>query len=161
MFFKVVSNILLFYAILILINIPAPFLGLNFENDSKSSVRFAPPGFVIPIAWFVLFTMLGIARYLVAGSGDTSSYYSHLIVGLGVLCAAYAYYTLGFAALTGISALWFGLAGNIAVIFCAAFVVWSLYSVVPAAAYLTAPVIIWTLFATLIVVGEIKAARLF
>ncbi|HQU83371.1 MAG TPA: tryptophan-rich sensory protein [Pyrinomonadaceae bacterium] len=158
MFTKILINILLFYAILIVINIPAPFLGLNFENDSNKTAWYALPDFLIPLVWFVLFTLLGIARYFVVESAE--AYYSKLLIGLGILCAAYAYYTLGLESLTGISALWFGLAGNIAVILYTAFVVWSLYRVVPAAAFLTVPVVIWTSFATLIVLAELKDAKL-
>jgi tryptophan-rich sensory protein len=57
-----ILSILLFYRILILLNIPASFLGLEFESDSKPRLWFQPPGFVIPVVWFVLFTLMGIAR---------------------------------------------------------------------------------------------------
>ncbi|NUO03586.1 MAG: tryptophan-rich sensory protein [Saprospiraceae bacterium] len=56
--------------------------------------------------------------------------------------------------------LWFGLAGNIVVILFAAFVVFKLYPVSKTAALLTIPVIVWTLFASLIVVGEMKLQKL-
>jgi hypothetical protein len=38
------------------------------------------------------------------------------LLGLAFLCASYAYYTLGFAKLAQIWALWFGLVGNLVVI---------------------------------------------
>lgn len=153
-------NILLFYAILFVVNVPAPVLGLTFDGDPGDKVWFSPPGFVIPIVWWILFTLLGIARYLVGKTDESPVSGSWLLIGLGVLCAAYAYYTLGFEALTGISSLWFGLVGNVVVIAAALFVVGRLYNTVPAASFLVAPIVLWTSFATLVVLGEIKAARL-
>lgn len=151
-------SILIFYGILIIVNIPAPFIGLKFDSGQTPGLWYAPPGFVIPIVWFVLFTLLGIGRYKLV-CGDLNNYQWWLFC-LGFLCASYAYYTLGFAKLTNISALWFGLAGNIVVILFAGFVVYKLLPVNKTAALLTIPVIIWTLFASLIVIGEMKLEKL-
>ena len=150
-------SLLSFYAILVLVNIPAPWLGIKFDNE-KSPLRFAPPGFVIPIAWFILFTLLAIARHqlLLANFSSLQPW----LYALAVLCATYAYYTLGLARLTGISALWFGLWGNLAVIALASCTVIKLYPASGIAASLTAPIILWTSFATLIVVGEMKLQKL-
>lgn len=157
MIINFVSNILLFYLILFVVNIPAPFLGLNFDESAADTVSFAPPGFVIPIVWWILFTLLGIARFLVVRRRATPNADSKLVLGLGILCAAYAYYTLGLEKLTGISSLWFGLFGNIAVIAVASYAVWKLRrAAAPLAALLIAPVVLWTLFATFIVIGELK-----
>lgn len=149
-----IANILLFYGILILVNVPAPFIGLEFEPETKRRLWYQPPGFVIPIVWFVLFTLLGIARYQLVQSGQTSA--SWLLIGLAILCATYAYYTLGLANLTGISALWFGLWGNLAVIAVAALVTLRLFPEAKTASYLVLPVAIWTAYATWIVLGEMK-----
>lgn len=154
---NLILNILLMYGILIVVNIPAPFLGLEFESDSDPRLWYAPPGFVIPLMWFVLFTLLGTARHILqvkqAGRGE-------LILILALLCATYAYYTLGLAKLTGISALWYGLIGNLAVILVAAVVVIRLLPLSRAAALLVLPVIVWTSYATLIVLGEMKQQKL-
>ncbi|MCB0518090.1 MAG: hypothetical protein H6577_15680 [Lewinellaceae bacterium] len=64
------------------------------------------------------------------------------LFALAVLCATYAYYTLGFAKLTGISALWYGLFGNIAVILLSSLVVFKLYQEAKTSALLTLPVIL-------------------
>jgi tryptophan-rich sensory protein len=148
-----IGNILVMYAILVGLNLPAPFLGLDFERDKeRKRLPFEPPGFVIPVVWFVLFTMLGIARYLT----QPSPTFQWLLVGLAVLCASYAYYTLGLAKATKISALWFGLFGNVAVIFCAALLAYLALSLSAVAALLIFAVVLWTLFATFIVLGEMK-----
>lgn len=153
-----IMNVLLFYAILVVVNIPAPFVGLKFDSGSEPRLSYAPPGFVIPVVWFVLFALLGIARYYLIQSGHKS--FQWWLFGLAFLCAAYAYYTLGLSQLTQVSALWFGLIGNIAVIIFAAFVVYTLYPVNRTAAYLTIPVIIWTAFASIIVLGEMRLDKL-
>lgn len=151
-------SILIFYGILVTVNIPAPFIGLDFDNGETSKLWYAPPGFVIPIIWFVLFTLLGIGRYDLIQTEFNA--YQWWLFGLAFLCATYAYYTLGLAKLTNVSALWFGLFGNIVVILFAAFVVYKLLPISKTAALLTIPVIIWTAFASLIVVGEMRLEKL-
>lgn len=153
-----ITNILLFYGILVGVNLPAPFLGLEFEGDNKPRLSYQPPGFIIPVVWFLLFTLLGIARYLLVKNGQDLA--SWLVVGLGVLCATYAYYTLGFAKMTGISALWFGLFGNVAVILFAGFLAIYLFPEARIASLLVVPVCIWTAYATLIILGEMKLDKL-
>lgn len=157
---SLILNILLMYGILVLVNVPAPFLGLAFENDSDTTRRlwYQPPGYVIPIVWFVLFTLLGIGRYTLLQNGAEG--YDLLIIALAVLCATYAYYTLGLAQLTGVSALWYGLFGNLLVIMCALFVAYKLFPLSQTTAFLVLPVAVWTLFATAIVLGEMRLEKL-
>ncbi|MDO1446995.1 tryptophan-rich sensory protein [Rhodocytophaga aerolata] len=154
----VVVSICIFYGILVIVNIPAPFIGLEFESGNKPRLWFEPPGFVIPVVWFILFTLMGIARYNLLQTSQAQ--YQWWLFALALLCASYAYYTLGLAKLTGISALWFGLAGNIVVIVFAAIVVSVLYPISKTAALLTLPVIVWTAFASLIILGEMKVEKL-
>jgi tryptophan-rich sensory protein len=158
MILTLLLSIASFYAVLVLVNLPAPFVGLEFESGETPRLWFAPPGYVIPIVWFVLFTLLGIGRYQLLQTGQAP--YQLWLYGLAVLCAAYAYYTLGLAKLTHISALWFGLTGNIAVIAFALFVAWKLFPVSRPAAWLTLPVVAWTVFASCIVLGEMKLEKL-
>jgi tryptophan-rich sensory protein len=154
---QVIGNIVLMYAILIIVNLPAGWLGLAFESDRTSRLWYQPPGFVIPIVWFVLFTLMGIARYQVRHSANPSGVSaSWWIVVLAILCASYAYYTIGLAKVTHISALWFGLWGNLVVIIFAGVVFYFMYKLLPSASWLILPVCLWTSFATLIVVGQLK-----
>lgn len=155
---SLIFSILSFFGLLILVNVPAPFIGLNFDSGETPKLWYAPPGFIIPIVWFVLFTLLGIGRYNLIRAN--SEHYQWWLYGLALLCATYAYYTLGLAKLTHISALWFGLIGNIIVILFAALVVYQLLQINKTAALLTIPVIIWTAFASLIVIGEMKLEKL-
>lgn len=158
MTWTLILSVLTFYGLLIAVNIPAPFLGLDFDSGETAKLWYAPPGFVFPIVWFMLFTMLGIGRYNLTQTEGAN--YQWWLYGLAFLCASYAYYTLGFAKLTNISALWFGLIGNIFVILFATFVVFKLIPINKTAALLTIPVIIWTAFASLIVIGEMKIEKL-
>lgn len=158
MTWALILSILSFYGILIAVNIPAPFIGLNFESSESSKLWYAPPGFVIPIAWFILFTLLAIGRYNLVQANLAN--YQWWLYGLAFLCATYAYYTLGMAKLTNISALWFGLFGNILVILFALVVIIKLWPVCKTAGLLTIPVILWTGFATLIVIGEMKLRKI-
>jgi tryptophan-rich sensory protein len=153
---QLILSVLMMHGIIILVNIPAPFLGLTFDNNAKEQrLWFEPPGYVIPIIWFILFTLMGIALYIVVKQGNSLSA-GNFIIGLAVLCASYAYYTLGLAKLTGISSPWFGLWGNLLVILATCAVCWMLYMRSVTAALLVAPVIVWTTFATFIVVGQMK-----
>jgi tryptophan-rich sensory protein len=155
----ILINLVIFYGILVGINIFTPLLGLSFEsNDKEKRVRFEPPGFLIPIVWFLLFTLLGIAHYIV--DSKESSELNWLIIGLAILCASYAYYTLGLAKLTGISALWFGFIGNFIVIIASILVAIFTYPVSQTVAFLIAPVTIWTSFANYIVYQEMKQEKL-
>jgi tryptophan-rich sensory protein len=156
--YDIVISILIFYAILVVVNIPAPFIGLKFENAEKPKISYAPPGFIIPLVWFVLFTLLGIARSKLVADGNT--HFQWWLFALALLCASYAYYTLGLAKITQVSALWFGLWGNIVVILFATIVALFIYPINSEAALLTIPVIGWTVYASIIVLGEMKLEKL-
>jgi tryptophan-rich sensory protein len=152
-------NIALMYGILIGVNIPASLLGLDFDDDTpRQRLWFEPPGYVIPIAWFGLFALLALALQAIAQVDPTASV-RWWVVGLAVLCATYAYYTLGLQKLTHISALWFGLVGNLVVIVAALAIAYAAYLVSATAAYYILPVAVWTTYATAIVIGELKAQK--
>lgn len=152
------SNILLFYGILFLTNVPAYFLGLKFEgNTPKKRLWFEPPGYVIPIVWVFLFLLLAILRYkLVSIEADDLA---KMTIVLAVVCASYAYYTLGLEKLTGISALKFGLFGNIMVILVALWVGVTVSELSSNLSYLVFPIVAWTFFATMIILGQLRLAR--
>lgn len=152
---SLVLNILLFFGILILANLPAYFLGLRFEgNEPKKRLWFEPPGFVIPIVWVFLFILLAILRYkLVLVHADELA---KLTIGLAVVCATYIYYTIGLEKLTGISALKFGLAGNVLVILAALWVGVMVSELSSSLSYFVFPIVAWTFFATMIILGQLR-----
>lgn len=148
-------NLLLFYAILFLTNVPAYFLGLKFEgNEARKRLWFEPPGFVIPLVWVILFFLLALLRFKLEQihADDLSS----MTLVLAFICASYAYYTLGLERLTGISALKFGLAGNILVILAALWVGRMVSDLSANLSYLVFPIVVWTFFATMIILGQLR-----
>lgn len=148
-------NLLWFYAILFLTNVPAYFLGLRFEgNETRRRLWFEPPGFVIPIVWVILFFLLAILRFKLLEIGETRL--ATMTIGLAVVCASYAYYTLGLEKLTGISALKFGLGGNILVILVALWVGRKVSDFSAELSYYIFPIVAWTFFATMIILGQLR-----
>jgi tryptophan-rich sensory protein len=139
---------LLMLALVAVINLPTALLGLRFD-DQPPGVAASPPGWLVVLVWNILFPAMGVARWLVVTSGAaTGPRVGWAIVALAVLCAAYAYYTLGLERLTGVSAAVFGLAGNAVVIAAAAWVAALAAPVSPLAAALVAAVAVWTAFAS-------------
>lgn len=82
-----------------------------------------------------------------------------MTIGLAVVCASYAYYTLGLEKLTGISALKFGLIGNVVVILVALWVGVTLAELSSNLSYLVFPIVAWTFFATKIILGQPLLAK--
>ncbi|WP_026952680.1 TspO/MBR family protein [Algoriphagus mannitolivorans] len=154
---SLLANFVLFYAILVLINLPVPFLGLKFSgNEVNKRLWFEPPGYVIPIVWVVLFFFLAILRYkLLEFEANDLAW---LVIFLAVLCASYAYYTLGLEKLTGISALKLGLVGNILVILAGLWVGAQVGDFSSKLSYLVFPVVVWTFYATMILIGQLRLA---
>jgi tryptophan-rich sensory protein len=151
-------NIGLLWGMLFLTNIPGFFLGLKFEgNVPKKRLWFEPPGFVIPIVWVILFLMLAYLRYkLVLGNERDLAF---MILILAFICATYPYYTLGLEKITGISALKFGLFGNILVILTALWVGIEISNFSANLSYLIYPIVIWTFYASMIILGQLRISR--
>lgn len=151
-------NILLLWGMLILTNVPALFFGLKFEgNAPKKRLWFEPPGFVIPVVWVLLFLMLAFLRYkLVLGNRQDLAL---MILALAFICASYPYYTVGLEKLTGISALKFGLAGNILVILTALFVGMEISEFSATLSYLIYPIVIWTFYVSMIILGQLRLLK--
>jgi tryptophan-rich sensory protein len=155
---SILLSILLFYGILIIVNIPAPFIGLKFKTNRVKNLWYEPPGYVIPIVWFLLFTRLGFSRHsLIKADLEGLQWW---LFALAFLCATYACYTLGLAKLNSISALWFGLFGNLVVILFTIILIITLLPLSREAAWHIFPIIIWTFYTTLIVLGQMKQGKL-
>ena len=152
------SNLMIFYGILFLTNVPAYFLGLKFEGNEKTKrLWFEPPAFVIPLVWVVLFFLLAVLRFKLVQIQAVDLAGMTLI--LAFICASYAYYTLGLEKLTGISALKFGLAGNILVILVTLWVGALVSELSTNLSYLVFPIVIWTFFATMIILGQLRLSK--
>lgn len=151
-------DMVLFLVLVLAVNAPAPLLGLEFDDGSTAAT--APPGWVVVAAWVVLFPAMGWSRWRLATDGSAEA--AHLapwVVVLAVLCASYAYYTLGLARLTGANPLWLGLGGNIAVVVVATILCVLAWPESRAAALPLAAVAVWTTFASVSVVEELLTSR--
>lgn len=155
---EIFFNISLFLGILLLINIPAPLLGLKFEGNSlRKRLWFEPAGFVIPIVWVGLFLFLAYLRYqlILLEALDLA----RMVIFLAVVCATYAYYTLGLEKLTGVSALKFGLIGNGLIIISAIRIGVEVAELSISLSYLIYPIVVWTFFASMILVGQLRIQK--
>lgn len=151
------GNVLLLWGVLLVVNVPAPLLGLEFESSAQR-VPLEPPGWVIPTVWFVLFALMGLARWrLTALDGDAAWLAVRAIEALAVWCAAYAYYTLGLAQLTGVSALVYGAIGNVLTIAGALIVASVCARAQRGSAWLVLPVVVWVSYATALVAQQWRA----
>jgi tryptophan-rich sensory protein len=148
-------NISLFLGILLLVNVPAPFLGLKFEGNSfRKRLWFEPAGSVIPLVWIGLFLILGFLRYqlVLLEAIDVAN----MLIIFALICSTYAYYTIGLEKLTGISALKFGLFGNALIIISAIKIGIEVAELSIALSYLIYPIVVWTFFASMIQFGQLR-----
>lgn len=153
----VLGNVVLLWGVLLLVNVPAPLLGLEFESSTQR-VSLEPPGWVIPTIWFVLFALMGIARWRLGQVGGDAAWFAmRAIEAFAVWCAAYAYYTLGLAQLTGVSALVYGAIGNLLTIAGALIVAAICARAQRTSAWLVLPVVAWVSYATALVAQQWRA----
>jgi tryptophan-rich sensory protein len=151
-------NISLLAGILLVTNIPGYFLGFKFQgNIPKKRLWFEPPGFVIPIIWIFFFIIFAYVRFSLELRNEHELAMKVLL--LAFVCALYPYYTLGLEKLTGISALKFGLAGNVLVILTALMVGIQVAEFSANLSYLIYPIIIWTFFASMILLGQLRLLK--
>lgn len=144
------ANMVGFLLLVFVINLPASRLGLEFDSEPVRGVWLQPPGWLVVAAWCVLFPAMGAARWLVVASPRPgAATVAWMIVGLVVLCASYAYYTLGLERLTGVSSAVFGLAGNAVVIGAAIVVARAAAAHSGLAAAPLSAVAVWTAFASI------------
>lgn len=104
---------------------------------------FAPPGFIFPIVWFILYILMGISRYLISINGnDTDSvlaYNAQLFVNL---TWTFLFFTLR---LFLFSFVWLLLLIIFVVIMIIKF-----YKENKVSAYLQIPYLIWIIFASIL-----------
>lgn len=109
------------------------------------SPSFAPPDFVFPIVWTVLYILMGISAYLIAKSGDINSkcalkiYYIQLTFNL---LWSIAFFNLN---LYLFSFIWLLILITLVVIMIIKF-----YKINKSAAYLQIPYLLWIIFASIL-----------
>ena len=140
-----------FKKLLLSLAIPLAAGGIGFllsGNNTQiyeSIVRpqFAPPGFIFPIAWVILYVLMGISYYLVITSKDTPYkkksiyvYYTQLILNSlwSLIFFKFRLFFIGF--------LWI-----VALIVLVLYMIYLFAKANKTAAYLQIPYILWLVFA--------------
>ena len=118
----------------------------SFESLTKPPL--SPPGWLFPVAWSILYVLMGIAAGLIQTSGDRDSgvaltaYYVQLTVNF---LWSPIFFGLGWI---GFAAVW------LALLLVAVYVTKSRFSAItPAAGWLLVPYLLWCLFALYLNVG--------
>ena len=133
----------------ILIPIGLGFLGSlisdfsNFESINKPF--FTPPSIVFPIAWTILYVLMGISSYIIYESNDLDKMSSLKIYGIQLIINSlwsYFFFSLN----------WFLFSFILVLIILSLVVIMTLkfYNISKLAAYLQLPYIIWLCFAAVL-----------
>jgi tryptophan-rich sensory protein len=152
------ANVTVFVVMLLLVNLPAARLGIEFDSQPTPGVRFAPPGWLVTIAWLTLMPSLGAARALLLEHPGAGAAANGMLV-LGVLIATYAYTTLGIARLTRAPVSVLALVVNSIVVTLALVLASAARAVSAAAAIVLVAVATWTLVASISVIQEVALLR--
>ncbi len=113
----------------------------EFNNLVKPSL--APPGFIFPIVWTILYTLMGYSSYLIYESND---YHSDCCLKIYLLNLFVNF--LWSPIFFGLNLRLFGLIWIILLVLVVSYMIWCFYKVNKKAAYLQIPYLVWCLFAT-------------
>ena len=112
---------------------------------SLNTPSFAPPGFLFPIVWTILYILMGISSYLIYDSPDYNSSCCLIIYAIS-LFINFLWSPIFFGLELRLFAFIWIILLDIVVIY----MIWCYYGVNKKAAYLNIPYLIWCLFATIL-----------
>ena len=113
-------------------------LGGNYDNYIKPDIT--PPNIVFPIAWSILYTLMGVSNYLFTKDGNKNKYYiPQLIVNL---IWPFIFFTLKWYLL---AIIWL-----IILLVLVVLMVVEYFKKNKIAAYLQIPYVLWLIFATIL-----------
>jgi translocator protein len=148
-------NVLLMVGATIALNGLIFALGWDTSTASASAKTpaFAPPGWVVGLVWTaILFPLMATARWqLNAYSEPSASGARATITALLICCLIWPFYSLALGSLVG------GLIGNLITIGIALYAIWRVTPLSRSTALLIAPVVLWVVFATAIILSEMGA----
>ena len=144
-----VLNVALAVGAALIMNAAIFLLGWDSTTDYAPRPWFEPPGWVIGVVWLVLFSLMASARwtlnsYTIIGVVRARAMVTLLIVA----CLLWPFYSLAIGSLAG------GLIGNIVTIIIAVAAMVFAWLRSRDAALFILPVVLWLLFATLIILAE-------
>lgn len=134
----------------ILIPLFAVFLGNLLGNSSQGyneliQPSFAPPGFIFPIVWTILYTLMGISFYIVYNSN--SEYKTKAIIVYFIQLILNTLWTLIFFRL---NLLLFAFIWILAIIVFVILMIYYFYKINKTAAFLQIPYLLWLIFASVL-----------
>lgn len=141
-----IKELVISIAIPVFVGILSSVFSGNFNTYQEiSKPSFAPPGFIFPIVWFILFILMGISSYLIYKSNSYDKEKSLLIYSIqlvvnffwSIIFFRFKNYFLAF--------IWIILLLVLIVIMFSRF-----YKINKISAYLQIPYIIWVVFATIL-----------
>lgn len=137
------------WVLIVLILIPLAVGGVSALISGNMSTystlnqpALSPPGFVFPIAWTVLYMLMGISSYIVYYSISSGKFRALLLYGIQLLlnfCWSIIFFKLN---LYLFAFIWL-----IALIYVIVLMIKQFYIVKPLASYLQIPYLLWCLFA--------------
>lgn len=136
------SNLIISILIPLAVGTLSSLFSGNMSYAALNKPSFAPPGYLFPIVWIILYILMGISSYMIYSSNDTgrrkalTTYTIQLIFNFfwSILFFGYSQYFLAF--------IWL-----IALIVLIVIMIYQFYNILPLAAYLQIPYLLWCLFA--------------
>jgi AraC family transcriptional regulator len=133
-------------------NLSESHFSRSFKLDPTVVPQLTPPGYAFGIIWTLLFICMGTARWLLGKSGDLlGAQHQQLMVILIIFCLIQPFYSTAIGSRLG------GLIGTVGAVFIAAVTVLNIRQSSEVAAWLVLPVVIWTMYASLLLIAVIRS----
>jgi len=114
----------------------------NMMNRTYTQPSFSPPGYLFPIVWTILYTLMGISSYLVYNSDSTLKTPALKIYALQLFFNFFWSILFFRFSLYGLAFLWL-----IVLIGLIGLMIYFFYQVRPVTAFLQIPYLLWCIFA--------------
>lgn len=136
------SNLIISILIPLAVGTLSSLFSGNMSYSAFNKPSFSPPGYLFPIVWTILYVLMGISSYMIYSSNDEgkrkalTTYTIQLIFNFfwSILFFGFSQYLFAF--------IWL-----IALIILIVIMIYQFYEILPLAAYLQIPYLLWCLFA--------------
>ena len=142
---KLDRTLVIFLAIPLVVGLISGLISMSGMREFNTLTKpvLAPPGFLFPIVWTVLYTLMGYSSYLIYESND---YHSECCLKIYLLNLFVNF--LWSPIFFGLNLRLFALIWIILLVLVVAYMILCFYKVNKKAAYLQIPYLVWCLFAT-------------
>lgn len=142
-----VKNLLISIAISLGVGLLSSFLTMGNQNiyDYINVPQFAPPGWLFPIVWTILYILMGISSYLIYETQDKDSVSALKVYGIQLIFNFF--WSIIFFNLQNFvfAFIWIILLWILII-----FMIYKFYKIKPLAAYLNMPYLLWVTFAAVL-----------